>query len=50
MLFGFKKEEDAKALIDNLQGIPARVHKVERKKENKNAPLLFNLAEQMSVH
>jgi len=42
---GFKKEEDAKALIENLQGQPARVHKVERKKENKNAPLLFNLAE-----
>ena len=42
---GFKKEEDAKALIDYLQGLPARVHKVERKKENKNAPLLFNLAE-----
>lgn len=42
---GFKKEEDAKALIDDLQGLPARVHKVERKKENKNAPLLFNLAE-----
>ena len=42
---GFKKCEDAKALIDNLTGLPARVHKVERKKENKNAPLLFNLAE-----
>ncbi len=42
---GFKKEEDAKALIDSLQGQLARVHKVERKKENKNAPLLFNLAE-----
>jgi len=42
---GFKKCEDAKALIDSLQGLPARVHKVERKKENKNAPLLFNLAE-----
>ena len=42
---GFKKEEDARALIDSLQGLPARVHKVERKKENKNAPLLFNLAE-----
>jgi len=42
---GFKKEEDAKALIDSLQGLPAKVHKVERKKENKNAPLLFNLAE-----
>ena len=42
---GFKKEEDAKALINDLQGLPAKVHKVERKKENKNAPLLFNLAE-----
>jgi len=42
---GFKKEDDAKTLIDSLQGLPARVHKVERKKENKNAPLLFNLAE-----
>ena len=42
---GFKKEEDAKALIAGLNGLPARVHKVERKKENKNAPLLFNLAE-----
>ena len=42
---GFKKEEDAKALIDSLQNLPAKVHKVERKKENKNAPLLFNLAE-----
>ncbi len=42
---GFKEEKDAKALIESLQGLPARVHKVERKKENKNAPLLFNLAE-----
>ena len=42
---GFKKEEDAKSLIDNLQGLPAKVHNVERKKENKDAPLLFNLAE-----
>ena len=42
---GFKEEKDAKALIENLQNLPARVHKVERKKENKNAPLLFNLAE-----
>mgnify|MGYP003420775912 CR=1 FL=1 len=32
-------------LIQNLTGLPAKVHKVERKKENKNAPLLFNLAE-----
>ncbi|MBO5352441.1 MAG: type IA DNA topoisomerase [Lachnospiraceae bacterium] len=42
---GFKEEKDARALIESLQGLPARVHKVERKKENKNAPLLFNLAE-----
>ncbi len=42
---GFKKEEDARKLIDSLAGLPARVYKVERKKENKNAPLLFNLAE-----
>lgn len=42
---GFKKKEDAVGLTRDLQGFPARVHKVERKKENKNAPLLFNLAE-----
>lgn len=42
---GFKEEKDAKELIEHLQGQPARVHKVERKKENRNAPLLFNLAE-----
>ena len=42
---GFKEEKDAKALIESLNGLPAIVHKVERKKENKNAPLLFNLAE-----
>lgn len=42
---GFKKKEDAVNLTKALQGNPARVHKVERKKENKNAPLLFNLAE-----
>ncbi len=42
---GFKEEKDAKELIEKLQGLPAKVHKVERKKENKNAPLLFNLAE-----
>ena len=42
---GFKREEDAKALIAGLNGLPAKIHKVERKKENKNAPLLFNLAE-----
>ena len=42
---GFKEEKDAKELIANLSGLPAQVHKVERKKENRNAPLLFNLAE-----
>lgn len=44
---GFRKEEDAKALIDALQasGQPPVVEKVEKKKENKNPPLLYNLAE-----
>ena len=42
---GFKEEKDAKELIAKLSGLPAKVHKVERKKENRNAPLLFNLAE-----
>ncbi|MGN0505857.1 MAG: DNA topoisomerase [Lachnospiraceae bacterium] len=42
---GFREEKDAKQLIAELSGKSARVHKVERKKENKNAPLLFNLAE-----
>lgn len=45
---GFKKEEDAKALIayleqdsDNL----AVIEQIEQKKEKKNPPLLYNLAE-----
>lgn len=42
---GFKKEEDAKQLIADLNGESAKIVKLERKKENKNAPLLFNLAE-----
>ena len=44
---GFRKEEDAKALIAALQssGKPPVVDKVEKKKENKNPPLLYNLAE-----
>lgn len=42
---GFRKEEDAKQLIAQLMGQSAKVQKAERKKENKNAPLLFNLAE-----
>ncbi len=42
---GFKEEKNAKELIENLSGLSAKVAKVERKKENRNAPLLFNLAE-----
>lgn len=45
---GFKKKEDAEDLISLLsaeQPMKAVVEKVERKKENKNAPLLYNLAE-----
>lgn len=50
---GFKEEKDAKHLIEELEageadekGLPlALVVKVEKKRENKNAPLLYNLAE-----
>lgn len=45
---GFKKKEDAQKLIDFLseeKPIMTEVFSVERKKENKNAPLLYNLAE-----
>ena len=45
---GFKKKEDAERLIQELsmgQPLVCTVEKVERKKENKNPPLLFNLAE-----
>lgn len=51
---GFKEEKDAKTLIEELSKISegsgqdellALVEKVEKKKENKNAPLLYNLAE-----
>lgn len=45
---GFKKEEDAKALVAKLKStVPqeAQVAAVERKKETRYAPLLFNLAE-----
>lgn len=45
---GFRKEEDAKALAEKLKGIQsqeARVAAVEKKKETRYAPLLFNLAE-----
>ncbi len=45
---GFKKEEDAKALIAHLEEEPVGdilLESVSRKKENKNPPLLYNLAE-----
>lgn len=45
---GFKEEKDAKELIDFLsreQPLKACVEKIERKKENKYPPLLYNLAE-----
>jgi len=45
---GFKKEEDAKKLIAYLEENPSKVATVsaiEKKKENRNAPLLYNLAE-----
>lgn len=49
---GFRKKEDAERLIQELSVNPpltCRVEKVERKKENKNPPLLFNLAELQNV-
>ncbi|MDY3919333.1 MAG: DNA topoisomerase [Candidatus Limivivens sp.] len=45
---GFKEEKDARELIADLTGRPplqAEIEKLERKKENKNPPLLYNLAE-----
>lgn len=45
---GFKKEEDGKALIAMLETEPPRAMTIEemtKKKEKKNPPLLFNLAE-----
>ena len=49
---GFKKKEHAQELIDGLsveQPLACRVEKIERKKENKNPPMLFNLAELQNV-
>ncbi|MDD5803553.1 MAG: DNA topoisomerase [Clostridia bacterium] len=49
---GFKKKEDAEKLISDLsvqQPLTCTVEKIERKKENKNPPLLFNLAELQNV-
>jgi DNA topoisomerase-3 len=46
---GFKKKEDAEALIDlckkSAEPLEFTVAKAEKKKETKNAPLLYNLAE-----
>ncbi len=42
---GFLKEETAKELMASLTGLPMQVEKVEKKKETKNPPLLYNLAE-----
>ena len=47
---GFKEKKDAKDLIEYLKDDPenenfCKILKIEKKKENKNPPLLFNLAE-----
>lgn len=44
---GFKKREDAETCIDMLKqtGTDATIVNIEKKKEKKNPPLLFNLAE-----
>ena len=45
---GFKKKEDAQKLMDSLlqpEPVVSVIEKVEKKKEKKNPPLLFNLAE-----
>ena len=49
---GFKEKKHAQELIDFLsteQPLKCCVEKIERKKENKNPPLLFNLAELQNV-
>ena len=49
---GFKEKAYAEKLIQELsvnQSLQCTVDKVERKKENKNPPLLFNLAELQNV-
>lgn len=49
---GFSHKEDAKELIEKLSDpkpVQAVIEKLERKKENKNPPLLFNLAELQNV-
>jgi DNA topoisomerase-3 len=46
---GFKEEKDAAELIENLKALsnvtPPKVESIEKKKENKKPPLLYNLAE-----
>lgn len=42
---GFKKKEDAQKLIDSIIPANMQVFKSEKKKEIKNPPLLYNLAE-----
>ena len=42
---GFLKEETAKELIASIENVEMQVQKVEKKKETKNPPLLYNLAE-----
>lgn len=42
---GFKKEESANKLIEELKGETAKVSEVEKSISRKKAPLLFNLAE-----
>lgn len=44
---GFKKREDAESLIEKISNMDdcAVIQSISKKKENKNPPLLFNLAE-----
>jgi DNA topoisomerase-3 len=42
---GFREEKDANALMEELDGRPARVLSIEKGTAKKRAPLLFNLAE-----
>ncbi len=42
---GFKEREDAEKLIASLQGLPAVLESITHKKERRNPPLLYNLAE-----
>ena len=42
---GFKKEEEAKKFISNLQGQKATIVNLKKSKQKEKAPLLFNLAE-----